>query len=279
MKKRLLIITFLCLLLIPNNKVLAAKTTNCISNFTFSGSTRRYRGHQTQWFKNGTYTVKGTVNESSCFSFSGGGSIVKFQVAADKDEIQFSPQNGGVANVSATLKSSCSCSGTDEIKNAVFTFSEWGLSSLKVTGYSLSPKFDNMISEYTITVPTNINTVDLEINPNESNAKIKVNGKSISGNNTTAEIINNKISIEVTTSVGDARTTVINVKRSAYASIAPNSSSKASSSSKAYIPVNSARNDDNPDAGSAEMFIIWFLGIAAIGYSVYYFKTVKNTNI
>ncbi len=318
MKKKILL--FLVLFFISSSNVMAA---GCVSSFTASGSTRRANGHQSQWFNNGSYETTGGSVSDSCFSISGGGSVVN--VKASGGTFQFSPQKTGTATVTYTLSASCSCSKKSISKTAYFKFSEWGLNSLEVKGYTLSPKFYNMTMEYTITVPENVNTVDLVLYPIEKGASIKVNGISASAGNVTAQIINNKITILVTTSVGDARTTTISVKRGGvvascdysteeaaeaqakkectnynitmdrstgcytYNCLSSDSSSKSTSSKSSSSTssskksssimsskISSDSSDDNPETGSAEMYLIWFLGFAAVGYAVWYYKNVKN---
>ena len=286
MKKSMILLIFLFSFFLLSDDVMADKTSNCIASLSPVGSNRRAYGHQSQWFSNGSYTVKGSVS-SNCVTVSGyNSSIVKLNISGTS--FTFSPQKTGQTTATYTASASCTCSGSEIKKSVTFTFSEWGLASLSVNGYSLDPKFYDMTKEYTISVPSNVNTVTLNFSPNEKSAKLKVNGISVSsGDNVQAEIINNKITISVTTSVGRTDVTTISVRRdgslpasSEEKSIQSTSSKSSSSSKKSYNSTTSSSSsfDENPDAGSAEMFIVWFLGIAAVGYSVYYFKAIKNTN-
>ncbi len=212
MRKKILLFLILFFIFSPN--VLAAN--NCISSISPNGSMRRANGHQSQWFSNGSFVSNGTVS-SSCISISGySSSVVNLRVSGNS--FQFSPQGTGQTSATYTVSPSCSCSGSAISKTVVFTFSEWGLRGLVVSGYELSPNFSNMVSEYSITVPTNVDSVTLSFAPLESRASVKLNGTLITSYyDVKANIINNKIEINVTTSVGDSRTTVIKVKRSAAA--------------------------------------------------------------
>lgn len=244
----------------------------CVENLSgVKGMTYRTNGHQNQWLQGmGSYTSQGGAVSSSCISISSS-SIVKVKVSGTT--FYFSPQAHGNADINISVSAGCTCSGTAISKSVHFKLSEWGLGGLEVKGYSLSPTFYNGTYNYTIHVPSNVNSVDVTAKPNEAAAKVEITGdKDIAANG-------NKISIKVTTIEGDARTYTISVVKDGSESPSVNSETKPSSSSKNVTPnTNNDSDNDNPETGMLSMYTFWGICILAIGYAIYYYKGYSQIN-
>ena len=82
------------------------------------------------------------------------------------------------------------------------------LKSLTISGdYELTPKFDKDVTEYTLNVGSDINSIDIKANAEDSSAKVEITGndKLLAGENT--------IEIKVTAEDGTVRTYKINVTK------------------------------------------------------------------
>lgn len=79
------------------------------------------------------------------------------------------------------------------------------LSSLSISGYAISPKFDKNTNTYSVTVPNNVSSVTINAKATDSKARISGTGK----RNVSEGI--NKLNVIVTAENGNKRTYVINV--------------------------------------------------------------------
>lgn len=151
----------------------------CVQSLSVFGETRRSNGHQNKdWYNMGSYVSTGSVS-SDCFRISSSGNI---QARVVGTSFEYNPLGHGKASVTVTVPSNCTCDGKIISRSAGFTFSEWGLLDLSITGYDLNPKFYNMESKYTVTIPNDVTS-------------IKINGKSVdSGSDITISLNDTKIS-------------------------------------------------------------------------------------
>ena len=88
------------------------------------------------------------------------------------------------------------------------------LKSLTISGdYELTPKFDKDVTEYTLNVGSDINSIDIKANAEDSSAKVEITGndKLLAGENT--------IKIKVTAEDGTVRTYKINVTKGETTSV------------------------------------------------------------
>lgn len=255
----------------------------CVDSLNVKGVTYRTNGHQNQCLTGymGGYTTAttkaGTV-DSSCFTI-GSSSIVK--VRLNGTQFCFSPQAHGTASIKISVAARCTCSGQAISKTVSFKLSEWGLKSLSITGYDISPKFYNGTFKYTATVPNKVTSVEVNATANDKNSKIKVTG------NDNLQVGENKITINVVTPQGDSRNYYITVTRSTGNDVpgsstgtddnaGANSSTKPSSSSKSSSKVtNTPSNNDNPETGLSYMYFVFGIGLASVFYLAWYTKKMN----
>lgn len=278
MKKKLLKIILLVMLLFQVKSVSAA----CISSLDVKGVSYRTNGHQNQCLTGyvGSYSTSGTgtINNASCISISQS-SIVNVRV--NGNTFCFSPQAHGNADVTISVKASCSCSGSAISKTIHFNLSEWGLRSLEVVGYSLSPVFYNGTFNYTVTVPKNVNSIEIKATPNQSDSKMTGLG--------VKELTNgeNKFTINVTTPQGNSKNYYVTVvhgdttdtpkpSSSSSSSTKPSSSQTNSNTTTPKPSSNQGTTTNNPETGPGAMFIVWISGIFLAGYMFWYHKASKN---
>ena len=187
------------------------KANACVNSIAISGSTRRVNGHQTQWFNNGSVNYSGSVPSTSCFNISGGGDVVT--VKTDGKIFQFQPKKIGTATVTVSVNSSCLCSGVSPISRSVyFILSEWGLKSLSIDNYSISPTFYNATFTYTANVPYETTSVNVKATANQSNSTLKGTGTH------SLNVGKNTITVNVKTPQGDSRDYTVIVNRSSMVS-------------------------------------------------------------
>ncbi len=179
------------------------KASACISGVSLVGSTRRVNGHQSQTFPAGSFS--GTPPRSGCFHFSGQNGIVELHLTSSG--FTFTPKKIGTTTAKVTVDADCSCSGSVLTSTAYYCFSEWGLKSLSVTGYSISPTFYNGTFNYTLSVPYETNKITVNASPNQSNSTMSGTGEH------TLNLGDNKITINVKTPQGDSRNYYITVTR------------------------------------------------------------------
>ena len=183
------------------------KASACVRSIAFSGSSRRVNGHQSQWFNNGSVNYEGSVPSTDCFVFTNNPNDV-VTVRTNGKIFQFNPHKIGTATVSVSVKSSCLCSGVGSItRSGYFVLSEWGLKSLSVDNYSISPKFYNGTMNYTLSVPYEASTINVKATPNQSNSSMTGTGQR------SLNVGANKIEVYVKTPQGDGRTYTITVTR------------------------------------------------------------------
>lgn len=256
--------------------------TSCISSVTVSGKNQRTSDFNSEWNMNGSYT--GSLAKGCEIKYvTGNENVVK--VKTENSTFYFSPQGTGTTTVTVTVPSKCTCSGAEIKKTAYFNFSEWGLQSLSIDGYELSPTFNKDNFDYTINAPADLEEVSLSLAPNEQGATIKVNNIAINGLSTTTKIINDKILIKVTTSTGRNDTITVNVKRtsspssstaSTASSIKEKSSNNNSTPPKSVAPKKEEK--ENPETGMIGMIFYWIISITLMSYTLYYLKKFTTTS-
>lgn len=81
------------------------------------------------------------------------------------------------------------------------------LKGLNVSGYDISPAFASGVTEYTVTVPNNADSIIVNATTNHDKAKVEVTG------NTDLKVGDNKVTVKVTAEDGTTKTYTINVKK------------------------------------------------------------------
>lgn len=265
------------LILLSLSKVDAA----CVKDLTVTGTRYRTNGHQNQCLPYiGGYTTEGEGSvSSSCFSISTSPIVI---VKLDGTNFCFSPQAHGNATITITVAADCSCSGEAMSKPISFKLSEWGLRSLSITGYDISPEFNNSKYEYTATVPNNVTSVEINPVALDYDSEIKVTG------NDNLQVGENKVKINVVTPQGDSRDYFITVIRNEFDGVSGDSSSSDSSSSGSSSSDSSSSDssfsgsssdsltsNNNPETGLNYMYFVFGLGIISLVYIVWHLKNIN----
>ena len=200
MKRIIILLLFISMLLITTIEVKA-----CVKSLDVRGSTYRVQGHQNMWLPNGSFSYQGSLPPSSCFHISSS-DIVTVRVSGSN--FQFQPHKFGNADITVSVDSSCLCEGVSSLSKTVhFKLSEWGLRSLEVVGYQISPAFYNGTMDYTLTVPNNVDEITIKAVANYSTSTITGAGKR------KLNVGTNKLVINVVTVEGDSRDYTITVTR------------------------------------------------------------------
>lgn len=275
--KKVFVAIFAILLLMT--KVNAA----CVKSLNVTGINYRTNGHQHQCLPYiGGYTTEGTGSvSSSCFSISSSPIVI---VRLSGTEFCFSPQAHGNANITVSVSADCTCSGEPMSKTLSFRLSEWGLQSLSITGYDISPEFYNQTLKYTATVPYEVTSIEINATALDYNSKITITG------NDNLQVGENEVVVNVVTPEDASTDYIITVTRSASDnesgnSTQPSSSSMSSSNSSSdgtstpsnvtSIPSN---NNSNPETGLSYMYFVFGLGIASAFYIIWYIKKMNLNN-
>lgn len=146
----------------------------CFSSASFSSSLlNRKNGHQNECRSFGVFEGSGT---NDCFSFGGAsnGPIVRLSALGGKP--CFYSIGHGTSTFTVTVAARCMCNNIAVSRNITITLTEWGLSSLSVEGYNISPKFHNSVKEYSLSVPNNINSINIKASGNDASSTITGTG-------------------------------------------------------------------------------------------------------
>ena len=198
-------IFYLLLLTLTIFFISSTKVSACVKSLNVNGSTYRVQGHQSMWLPNGSFSYEGSLPPSSCFHISSS-DIVTVRVSGSN--FQFQPHKFGNADITVSVDKSCLCDGISSLSKTVhFKLSEWGLRSLEVVGYQISPAFYNGTMDYTLTVPNNVDEITIKASPNYSTSTVTGTGKR------KLNVGTNKLVINVVTVEGDSRNYTITVTR------------------------------------------------------------------
>lgn len=254
----------------------------CINDLNgINGVSYRTNGHQNVYLCGymGTYTTRTSGSGQNCKPTLSDYRESLIKVQFEGNELCFSPQAHGNGSVTVKVSSNCSCTGNEIKKTVNFVLSEWGLSSLQIVGYELTPKFYNGTRNYTVTVPKSVTSVEVNAVANDRGSAIKITG------NKDLKIGTNKIVVNVKTPEGVSTEYTVTLTRSTSEDVSgpssiPDSSSSSSQSSKPTTSSKSSSksvktNNDNPETGLSYMYFIFGLGIASIFYIAWYSKKMK----
>ena len=143
----------------------------------------RLNGHQTQEMP--FVNTKGQLSNKCEITVEGSNDIIIGGV--NSAGAYYTPKNYGVAELTTTYKN-CMCDGSTVTQATKFTIHEWGLKTLSVSGGTLTPSFNNMITNYTVYISSSPTTVKISATPNDFEGSVSGTGSITVSNGTTITI-------------------------------------------------------------------------------------------
>ena len=156
----------------------------CYKYVKVGGISNRTNGHQNECRSFGKFNAEGQIDKS-CFTTLSTSNSSIVQLAFENGIPCFKSLGHGIATATISIKASCMCNKIAYDETFTINLSEWGLKNIGVEGIK-TIKIDDKVKTYTITVPSNVNSVNVIATANDKRSKIVGTGVKnlVTGDNT-----------------------------------------------------------------------------------------------